>query len=144
MKKNTLYIILIVVLLLLNVFQLSKFLFHPKPIKHHEANFKDKAITLLELDKQQANTFFDFSKKHHKQINELQKKQKKLTSLYFEQASDSILDLITNLDKEKIIVTQNHFEEIKSILTPNQYANFEKFKQQAIHVILNNQKKPKP
>lgn len=145
MKKETLYKVLIVVLLLLNLLQLSLFALAPKPPHKHSKNFKEKTIQELKLNEKQRQTFNYLAKEHRNQIVKLHNEQIELTAKYFEQPTDSILQLIIDITTEKIKITNQHFEDIETMLNENQMIDFKQFKKEALrHILYGNSKKRTP
>lgn len=143
MKKTKLYIAIIVLLLILNIFQLGAHFFKRPP------NFEPKKIAAreLHLDANQEEQFFVLVQKHRSANRELLQTQQALLQTYFAAPIDSLLEKITQLEKNKILLAQNHFAEIKSILRPEQYPHLERFKMKAMQHILQGQgrrKSPRP
>lgn len=145
MKKDIVYKIIIGILLTMNLLQLAGFLFKEKLSNPHK-KFDEKAAQIMDLNKKQQKQFSDFAKKHKAQMDSLQKKQMQFVSKYFKQTNDSLLDLICVIEIEKIKATEQHFDDIKSILNKNQYPKFKQFKKDALKNILqkNTRKPPFP
>jgi len=135
MKKESLYTLIIAILLILNLFQLGAFLFAPKP-PHHNGGFRDRAVEILNLNENQKQAFFISAQKHKEAIDDLVNEQKKLTISYFNNPSDALLNSIKEIEIEKIEVTQTNFNEIESLLTQEQKPKFEEFKKQALLLII--------
>lgn len=145
MKKNTVYIVLISILLGLNLLQLGKGIFAPKHHFKHKPSFKEKAVQKLELNEKQRQTFNYLAKEHRHQIVKLHNEQTELTAKYFEQPTDSILQLIIDITTEKIKITSQHFEDIEKMLNENQMIGFKRFKKEALrHILHGNSKKHIP
>ena len=148
MKKEFIYKICILILFALNLIQVGGFLLtssRPPRFENRESmdrrmpdkrNFMEETARMLDLNNEQKIKFSEFAKAHDMQIRTLQKKQKELISSYFYQSSDSVLDLIKNIEAQKIEFTQTHMDKVKSILNKDQYQNFEKFKKNALNIIL--------
>ncbi|MFA7116831.1 MAG: hypothetical protein WC140_06370 [Bacteroidales bacterium] len=157
MKKETIYKICIIFLLVLNLTQICWFVFSPKPPRNNrpmemgvpnntnrldnmnrpdENNFRDEFLMILDLDKEQKTQFKKLAKNHDRKIFDLQENQKKLTAEYFMNPSDSILNLIKEIGAQKIIVTENHFKDIKKILREDQYPKLKKFRKRALDIII--------
>jgi len=135
MKKTHVCIALIVLLVVLNIAQLGAHFIFPKPPHVGSQNFKAEIPKILDLDEDQARTFFKLASNHRDQINVLQKQQHELTLNYINSPSDALLDDIAKLHKEKIVLTKNHFNDVYGILNDSQKAHFLKFKQAAFQVI---------
>jgi len=148
MKKEFIYKVCIIILFALNLIQIGGFLIsssRPPRLGREEGmhgpmperrGFMEETIKMLDLNEEQRIKFSEFAKTHDLQIRALQEKQKDLISSYFYQSSDSILDLIKDIEAQKIKFTQIHMDKVKSILNKDQYKNFEKFKENALNIIL--------
>lgn len=136
MKKETLYKVAIAVLLIVNILQLIPFFLGPKPPKRNN-DFKQHAIELLQLTKEQTVQFDSIAQQHRKQMNQINDNQIEITSRYFANPSDELLNEISTLETLKIKTTQNHFLAVKSILNPNQIDAFHQFKMEALQTIIN-------
>lgn len=136
MKKNHVYITLIILLIILNIAQLGTQFVFPKPPPHVAAqNLKLEIPKMLDLDENQKQVFFELATNHREQIILLQKQQRELTTSYINNPSDSLLNQITDFHKQKIILTENHFNDVYNLLNEAQKVNFLKFKQAAFQVI---------
>ncbi|MBT8244147.1 hypothetical protein [Winogradskyella sp.] len=145
MKKETFYKIIIGLLIVLNLFQLSAFFFGQKPPHIKKIDFKEKATNEMALNTKQQKVFFEFVLKHKQKMEILQEQQVQTIANYFRQPTDSLLTQISKIEVEKVKATEQHFLEVKSILSPKQHSKFEGFKKNAIEHILkktNPQKKP--
>ncbi len=139
MKKETVYIWIIVLLVLVNALQLGSFVLRskpPKPPHHAGQDFKQKTIDMLELDTEQAKLFHALAQKHRKMMDSLNDQQAMLTKRYFNTPTETDLKKIETIQAEKINVTNAHFSEVKSILTPQQEKNFKTFKKEALERIM--------
>ncbi len=141
MKKDTVFKIIIIVLLALNTLQLAGFLLKPKPL--HKSEFRDIAATILMLNETQKSKLYNFAETHNSKIQGLLKKQNQLLPQYFDTPNDSLLQLITKIETEKIKITKQHFSNIKSLLNKEQLLNFEKYKKEALLNILKADKPKK-
>lgn len=136
MKKEKIYKIGVVILLILNLLQLAGFLFAPKPPKPKQVQFEQEAVEILHLNDQQKQEFYASAKKHHQAMKSLIEKQKELTASYFEQPKEIFLNEIKKIEAQKIKVTETNFNEIEQLLHPNQKSYFKKFKNRALKIIL--------
>jgi len=154
MKKENIYKICIIILFALNLIQMGGFLIISSGPPRFEGReriegregmqrsmnnkreFQGKATRMLELNKEQQIKFSEFAMAHDIRIRAMQKKQRELIGKYFNQPSDSILDLISNIETQKIKFTQRHLNDVKDILHKDQYYNFEQFKKNALEIIL--------
>lgn len=114
--------------------------------------FKNKAIDVLKLDEGQHAIFLKSVQAHREVIQNTDEKQRDLLKPYFYQLidpeqvvdSDSTLHKFQQLERNKIESTYQHFQEIKSILTPDQQADFEVFMKDALKMILLETEKNQP
>lgn len=144
MKKETFYKVAIIILLVVNILQLIPFLLGPKKGPNPQGNFRQKAIKIMNLNKTQEKQFLNFAEKHRDKMEILNKEQRKLTSTYFKAPTDSLLNIISKIETQKINVTERHFSEIKSILENSQINEFNKFKEEALKSILKSTPHKKP
>lgn len=136
MKRETLYKIVVLVLLTINIVQVSFFLLTKKPKNNSKNNNKPSAREMLYLEDSQQIQFKKFSEIHHEAMVLLQEEQKKVVKNYFMQPTDSLLNRITVIEAEKIKVTETHFENMRSVLKDDQLLYYEQFKDKALKFIL--------
>lgn len=142
MKQDKLYLI-IIALLLINLTFVGITLFGQKsgrnnPRKHH----KPSAKKMLHLSPSQDEQFRKFSRQHHAAMVELQKKHKRCIERYFQEPNDSLLERIKNIEAKKILVTNEHFNDLKSVLREEQLYNYDEFKEKAVRYILKLKRRP--
>lgn len=140
MKKESLYLSIIVLLILVNALQLSSFFFHSNPPRlpehNHSQEFRERAVEILNLTKVQKEQFFILAEKHNAQMQKLIENENELTIAYFNKPTEKGLDALLSIQSKKIKLTDNHFADIKSILSKKQLSNYEKFKKEAIKTII--------
>ena len=136
MKKDTLYKLIIGILLLLNLLQIGFFLVGKKPPPPNRNQGFD-AVKILHLDKQQADQFLEISISHHEKMVKLQDLQKLATEKYFKNPTEAELAALKNIQSKKLKVTNEHYEEVKGILKPEQLPYFHTFKEKALQIIIN-------
>lgn len=136
MKRDTLYKIIIGVLLSINVVQVSYLIFTKRPPRHATEHRKPNAKEMLGLDDEQNIQFKEFGQEHHIAMVLLQKEQKKCVRYYFLQPSDSLLNRIKEIEERKIRTTAKHFEDLKSVLNEEQMPSYEDFRERALRYIL--------
>lgn len=108
----------------------------PSRGKSQRLSFAQKAPRLLQLDDEQSQAFSRLAKQHASNIAKLKKQQNQLTERYFMQPSADLLDEIAEIDKQKVSLTESHFNDVYQLLTPEQQPNFSAFKQAALQVII--------
>lgn len=107
-----------------------------------------RAIDTLKLDEQQHIAFLNSAKEHDLILKKIKRQQQQILATYFQQLMDeekksTITDDLVKyeqLESQKITATYQHFAEIKHILNPNQYADFELFMDRILKIILPEQK----
>lgn len=150
MQSNQFYKIAAGILLLLNLAMIS-FFFLTKPPHPHGVNnrsFVRPADEIMQLDKDQNSQFLELASKHTKQIKTLEAEQRELLKPYFlstidspnQSVSDSLVNEILRIEKQKIEKTQDHFQEVKSILKPEQKDKFKTFLEESLNFILSDNK----
>lgn len=135
MKQTSLLKIIIAVLLALNLIQVgARFWWHP-PGPHHQ-HFSKPVPELLQLTAEQAKSFHQLAKAHRNTMRGFKQQHSDLAAAYFKQPSDTTLEQIKTLSLEKLKATEKHFDEIQTLLTAEQQANFQIFKKEAIRIII--------
>lgn len=136
MKKDTVYKLIIVVLIGLNLLQLAPVLLMHKPHQPQNNRFEQLAIRKMELNKEQQQDFIKFARIHRERMMQLFDRQSDIAVNYFTQPDDALLEQLAKIEREKVEATQQHFIQIKSILTESQLPLFEEFKEEALRSIL--------
>ncbi len=141
-------------LLFLNIAVLGFFLLtKPRPPHHPAPNdFQLEVIKILDLNDQQVSTFRRLAKEHNQKMNLINEQQRTLLPPYFESLSDpskiinedTILSQFQQLEREKIEVTYQHFQDLKSMLDASQLPYFEQLMGKFINELLLGQKKNSP
>lgn len=142
-------------LLFLNIAIITFFLLtKPKPGHHPSSNnFQQEVIEILNLNDEQISTFKKLATEHHQKLTTINERQQKLLPPYFESLSElskgideeAILQQFQQLEREKIEVTRQHFQEIKSMLNESQLIDFEELIGRFVdRILLNKTKSPPP
>jgi hypothetical protein len=137
------------VLLVLNISMLAFFFLTKPGPPHTQRPFKNRAVDVMHLDKQQHDIFLQYVKLHRQQMDSINDQQAKLLQPYFYSLIDStkvadtaaVLDAVQALERKKIVATYQHFKQVKSNLRSDQQPNFETFMNQALEMILLQTKK---
>ncbi len=134
MKRETLLILAIVFLVLLNLGTLG-FLFSKRYIGGRGPRKPDKLIIEgLKLNDAQKLQFDDLKKEHRSQINDIEKGEKVYHKAYFDllkSAStdsltiDSVIKSISNAKYHKDLATYKHFQKLRLMCEPNQQILFD-------------------
>lgn len=138
MKRETLYKIAVIVLLAVNVVQISALFLTKRPPDREQRprDGKPDAVSILQLDTIQNKKFKEFSEQHHRAMSRLQQEQKRYVEDYFIQPSDSLLNSIKEIEVKKIETLEKHFEDMKSVLEDDQLPYYGEFKDKAVKYIL--------
>ncbi|MEZ4850475.1 MAG: hypothetical protein R3B93_18060 [Bacteroidia bacterium] len=142
-------------LLFLNIAVLTFFLLtkpHPRPHQSPDG-FQSEVVEILNLNSQQAATFKELAQEHNQKMESINEQQKNLLPPYFESLSDlsinidrdSILNDFQQLERKKIEVTFQHFQDLKSILDEEQLPYFDRLIGRLIdRLLLKNSSGPPP
>jgi protein CpxP len=136
MKKQTLLWCVLALLFLMNIVTLGLLLFSKGDMHDtHRSRpaFDENVIKTLQLTPDQIQTFNELKSQHHQQMMDLDEAMKAPFSGYFsyltkeESNIDSrqiLENTIDSLFRLKLKYTYQHFEQLKSICTPEQKSKF--------------------
>lgn len=149
MKKEKFLWILITVLIVLNAGTLFFIISvrHPEPGNRFDRTVIDK----LQLNNDQIKQFDIMKREHHQNIIRLDEQMRSTYEKYFyllndtadSSQKDSLELILSNKQKEKIQITYQHFDNLKSICTKEQREKFNELVPLLMHVIT-PQKNPAP
>ena len=145
-------------LFILNLARIAFFLMtkpKPRPPQHNNNTtraFLPQAIKMLHLNEEQEAFFNQSAKAHNQKMEAITKQQQKLLVPYFQTLTDSsknidtamVLSQFQQLEVDKITSTHQHFQDVKSILKPEQQPDFKSFMNKALDILLFNKKKNPP
>ncbi|MEM8968959.1 MAG: hypothetical protein AAGE93_21255 [Bacteroidota bacterium] len=127
---------------------------HPSPDRRPRGeNFQLQIAEILQLDTQQQTDLAQLAQQHGQQMRAIDREQRTLLRPYFYNLIGStdtvdtvaILQEVSQLERDKIKVTHQHFQDIKALLTEEQLPNFEKFINRALDILLLDTKgRPRP
>lgn len=145
MEQVKFYKYAMIFLAILNVSMVAFFLITKPKGKPDNRN----VIGILELDKTQKETFFQYAEAHKTLMNDFNKAQKAVLKTYFQTLTDttniaitdSLLTEVQALEREKIESTYEHLKEVKTILNEEQKPHFQKFMNRVYKMILAESKK---
>lgn len=151
MNKSQLYKWSTFFLLLIN-FGMLTFFFSTKPSHPNEDRFRKTVKEELNLNSTQEKLFLRSAEKHEEIITNLNKQQEALWIVYFNTLKttatsakkDSISMDLQRIEFQKIDVTYQHFEEVKSFLNQSQMDGFEIFLDRILERITRKEKNPRP
>lgn len=139
MEQIKFYKYCIALLIFLNVSILAFFFFTRPRVPHRGPHsFKKEVVETLKLDAQQENQFHELAENHSEKMQHIRLEQANLLHPYFESIAggseainkESMISKYQELEIQKLEVTNEHFKEIKRLLTPNQMPHFK--------VVINN------
>lgn len=139
----------------LNIAVLAFFLL-AKPPRRPQPTFKNnrsEVIEMLHLNNQQAIQLNKLADVHKQKMQEISEHQAKLLLPYFESLvsasqvieKDSLFKEYQQSEREKIELTYQHLQEIKSLLEEDQLPDFKEFMTKTTNrLLLGNKKNPPP
>lgn len=143
MKKESALKAAVVALLVLNLGTLG-FLFsrhkHGRPMP-----FDKQIIETLKLDDTQQNTFKTLKNAHHEQMLASDRAYSDALKNYFgllnretvpPAVQDSLLRVLTSIQKDRAVATYAHFSDLKALCTPEQKKRFETLLPEVMGIIL--------
>ncbi|MBK8504625.1 MAG: hypothetical protein IPL46_21900 [Saprospiraceae bacterium] len=142
MKQLTFYKYAALLLLLLNLGLITFFLVtRPNPPDRSD-DFQARAIELLKMNQTQHREFVVSVEKHKEQMKSINNHQRDLLRIYFSDLLrsnsnvDSILQQVQLVERQKVMSTFQHLQELKFLVKDNQGADFERFMNQVLQRIL--------
>ncbi|MEQ9100080.1 MAG: hypothetical protein RIF36_15645 [Imperialibacter sp.] len=147
--SNKMYRIGFLILLVINVVLVILFLVGPKPPKH-QSGIKDEIGRELGFTNEQKAMFDEMATAHREAILDLEKQEQELVRLFFEQLGsenissdkEALLEQMLQLEKDKIMVTYDHFAALKQICTEEQQLRFDDVMRRIIPVLTNSPDRP--
>ncbi|MEM8965614.1 MAG: hypothetical protein AAGE93_04290 [Bacteroidota bacterium] len=106
----------------------------------------------MQLDDEQYDFFLQNTEQHKQQMGRFNDQKRDLLQIYFSSLLDStnianldsLVMLVQVLERKKIEGTYQHFQDMHSILRPEQQSGFESFVNQAMQRILTGNKNNPP
>ncbi len=156
MKQSTFFVIAAIILFILNGILIALVLQKPaQPIPQggNPGELKLKIGEQLNLSDQQIQEHHRLADEHARGLRRLSEQQKRLARNYFSLLSDSdvdssqasdLLDEISNLEAQKIQLTYEHLDDIKSFLSEEQLPLFDSILDEILKVMLNDQRNSPP
>jgi len=121
-------------LVVLNMVVLAFFLLTKPRHPHHSSpkKFQSEVVKTLNLSSQQEVGFKKLAREHHQKMKSMNEQQQKLLLPYFENLIepsesieiDSLLNQSQQLEREKIELTHQHFQDLKQLLNKEQQPLF--------------------
>lgn len=148
MKKETIWIGLVILLIVLNATILFLFLGGKTPGRPGPGDQPPRdrqIINALSLDEDQQAKFATLKEEHRDQIKELNSKAKEMLELYFMLLESSEIDLaqkdsleseFASIERAKMKATFDHFKKLKSICNPAQQKEFDEFLPKLIELVM--------
>lgn len=155
MRKLKFYKVATVLLLTLNIAMVALYMFFdPKPSHHRSGNaLQSQIVSALLLDDRQEEAFRMFAKQHRDEMDALSHDQQSLLTTYFNvliepsegSKKDSLLVQFQELERQKLQVTYQHFEDIRDLLSVEQIPLFNSVMHEIISGLLRSpDKSPSP
>lgn len=152
MKQLLFYKYAMIALLILNIAMLSFFfLTKPPHLKNHIAKPLRMGQEILKLNEEDKAVFLQLANVHHQEMQAVNKQQRELLNPYFSSIIDStitnkdeLLTQLQSLERKKLELTYQHFEELKSRLKSVETADYEKFMEMSLQFILSKNRPPRP
>lgn len=148
MKRDTFFILAIVVLFVLNLFTLGYVLLGHKgkpPLPFERQGPQGRIEERLKLNPDQQKQFEELKKEHRGKMEILLKNSKELHDKYFDLLKednpniamrDSLLQVMAKNQSEMDKVTFDHFKKLRDICTPDQKKLFEIFIDEIAHSMM--------
>ncbi|RNC85762.1 MAG: hypothetical protein ED557_03020 [Balneola sp.] len=156
MKKSTFFIIAAIILFILNGILIALVLqkpAYPIPQEAKQGELKLRIGEQLNLSEQQVQDHRRLADEHFRGMRRLTEQQKRLARDYFSSLSridanssdtSDVLDEISELEAQKIQLTYEHLNDIKSLLDEDQLPLFDSILDEILKVMLNDQKNAPP
>ena len=145
---NSFYKYLVLGLVILNIGILAFFLLTKPSHQRPKPPGKNRIPKDLQLDDQQIIQFEELRDIHKNEMTNKREEQQKLLRKYFGEKTSTendsiVLDSFLQLEKEKLELTEKHFDDIKGILKNDQLKLFQRFKERSLRSILGSEN-PRP
>lgn len=119
---------------------------------HRPGQAGQRAIDIMQLDDEQYDFFLQNTEQHKQQMGRFNDQKRDLLQIYFSSLLDStnianldsLVMLVQVLERKKIEGPYQHFQDMHSILRPEQQSGFESFVNQAMQRILTGNKNNPP
>lgn len=152
MKQLQFYKYATVLLFLLNLSMITFFLMTRPRHLPPPGGQKGPPIEVMNLDEKQHANFQIYVEQHRNQMSKLDDQQRSLLQPYFNSLvdpnstinTDNSIRQIAQLEQRKIESTYKHFQDVKSILRPEQEKDFRVFMHSALNMIFVEKKPPPP
>ncbi|WP_421898012.1 hypothetical protein [Marinoscillum sp.] len=137
------------ILLVINIGLVVLFALGPRPPRP-ESGIKNEISRELGFTAAQKAAFEQMALNHREAIHTLEKQEGELMGAFFNQLSqtepngvnEGLLQEIMQLEKDKIMVTYRHFEDLKGICNEEQLVRFERVIQRILPVLTNSSGRP--
>jgi protein CpxP len=135
MKRETLLTLTVCALLIINIGTLAYLIAGKRDERPRGNKVVDKLIIEgLKLNETQIDQFEELKHDHRSQINEVERKERKLQKAYFEllqqaqpdhAVADSVSHLLGAIQQEKLQITFDHFSDLRGICNSEQKVLFD-------------------
>lgn len=143
-------------LLAINIALMVLFALGPKPPRPEggssQLGIKEEISRELGFTEAQKARFDEMAMNHREAIRSLEGRERDLMKSFFErlatensnQDKETLLQEIVQLERDKIMVTYNHFEELKGICNEEQLTKFNKVLSRIVPILTNAPGAPPP
>lgn len=155
--NSNMYKIGFFILLVLNIVLMILYIMGPPMPPRPEggrskSDVKDEISRELDFTEEQKARFDEMAFNHREAIRNLDEQERKLLKLFFEQLTkenanqekEVLLEEIVQLERNKIMTTYTHFEELKGICTVQQQTRFDKVLSRIVPTLTNSSGGPPP
>ena len=147
--NNNKYKIGFFVLLVINIVLVAVFSFRPR-IPMRQGGIKEEISIELGFTEEQRSIFDGLANNHRESIHALDKEEQELVRSFFSQLSSDQsnenqeiqIREILQLEREKIMVTYHHFEELKALCNEEQLSKFNRVMERIVPVLTNTSGRP--
>jgi len=137
------------ILLIINIGLVVLFVLGPKPPRP-ESGIKNEISRELGFTEEQKAAFEQMAMSHREAIRKLDQQERQLVGSFFNQLSqpqpnepnEELLQEIMQLEKDKIMITYNHFEELKGLCSEEQRVRFDRVIQRILPALTNSSERP--
>jgi hypothetical protein len=137
------------ILLIINIGLVVLFVLGPKPPRP-ESGIKNEISREMGFTEEQKAAFEQMAMNHREAIRKLDQQERQLVGSFFNQLSqpqpnepnEELLQEIMQLEKDKIMITYNHFEELKGLCSEEQRVRFDRVIQRILPALTNSSERP--
>ncbi len=134
MKTSTFFNTGFFILLVLNIIAITLLILGRPQLLQARMELKDRIARELRFDAEQKKTYFSLIEEYQQAMSELNQQQQSLSAKYFDRLkeegqrteSERLRIHIAQMEAQKMVITYNHFLQIKGICSLEQLSYFPK------------------